>query len=91
MKSRYFLLLTIFLGLLSLGVVFFLVRQGVQKPQNAVPSKAAEGDKNKCQGNPDPSVKCFDCLNDKDVSGKGQINQADLSCFKKFYGQNVGT
>lgn len=90
MKSRYLLLLTIFLGLLSLAVVFFLVRQGVQKPQNAAPSKATEVDKNKCQGNPNPSAKCFDCL--KDATDSGVINQLDFaSCFKKFYGKDVGT
>ncbi len=89
MRGRYFLLLTIFVGLLSLAVVWFLVRQGVQKPQNAVPSKAAEGDVNKCQGNQNAPAKCFDCLKD---NSNDQINQLDFaSCFKKFYGQNVGT
>lgn len=89
MRSRYFLLLVIFLGLLSLGVVFFLVRQGVQQPQNALPSKAAEVDKNKCQGNPNAPAKCFECI--KKTGGPEQINQLDFaSCFKKFYGQTVG-
>ncbi|MBI3559067.1 hypothetical protein HY085_01610 [Candidatus Gottesmanbacteria bacterium] len=89
MRSRYFLLLTIFVGLLSLTVVFFLVRQGVQKPQNVVPSKAAEGDVNKCQGNQNASAKCFDCQKD---TGTSIINQLDFaSCFKKFYGKDVGT
>lgn len=90
MKSRYFLLLTIFLGLLVVGAVLFVVARGVQRPQNPTPSKAAGtvSDPAKCQGNPDPSPKCFDCQKD---TGTSIVNQLDFaSCFKKFYGKDVG-
>lgn len=89
MNKQLLLFISIILiGLISLGIIFYLVKSGVQKPQNVVPSKAAEGDVNKCQGNVNSPAKCFDC--NKDATASSEVNMLDFSCFTKFYGKNVG-
>ena len=85
-KSLYFLTLLFFLA--SVGVLFFLLTRGINRSQNAAPSKAAEVDPDKCQGNKNPPPKCFKC---EAGSGKNNpVGMLDFSCFAKVYGQNVG-
>lgn len=81
------ILVTGFLLLVSVIILLFFVVRGVGKPQNAVPSKAAETDVTKCQGNSDASAKCFDCK--KDATPSSVVNVLDFSCFTKFYGKSV--
>lgn len=77
----------VLVGLISLGIVLFLVNRGVGREQRAVPSKAAEVDTTKCQGNASAPAKCFDCK--KDI-GTDEVNILDFSCFTKYYGKDVG-
>lgn len=44
-------------------------------------------DRANCQGNSNPSVKCFSCRKD---SPTDQVNIFDFSCFSRWYGNNVG-
>ena len=78
----------VFVGLISLGIVFFLVKSGVQKPQNAVPSHASGTDTTTCQGNSNPPAKCFKC--ETGTNKNNPISILDFQCFSKFYGQTVG-
>ncbi|MCL4398002.1 hypothetical protein M1403_03170 [Patescibacteria group bacterium] len=87
MNSKFLYFLTLLFFLASIGILFFLLVRGVNRPQNATSSKAAEVDSNKCQGNPHPPAKCFDCLKD---NKNDKINILDRACFTKFYDQNVG-
>ena len=87
--SRILLVITAVLILASLVVLAILVQRGVGRPQNAVPSKAAEVDPTKCQGNPNAPAKCFDC-NKTPISGVESVDTLDYGCFFKYYGQNVG-
>ena len=88
MNKQIILFVTvIFIGVISLGIVLFLVNRGVGQEQRAVPSKAAESDTSKCQGNGNSPAKCFDCKKD---SGTDEVNILDFSCFTKFYGKDVG-
>jgi hypothetical protein len=88
MRGRYFLLLTILLGVASLGVTVFLVRRGVKEREAPTVTKAAETNPDKCQGNYGAAAKCFDCK--KDAAASSQVNMLDYSCFTQFYGKNVG-
>ncbi len=89
-RSPLFLPLVISLGAISLALLAVLVFRGVERPQNATPSQAAgtTTDPSKCQGNANPSARCFDCH--KDATDKSQVNTLDFSCFAKFYGKSVG-
>ncbi len=81
-------IVSLVLILASLAFLAFFVIRGINKPQNAVPSKAAEVDPNKCQGNPNASAKCFKC--ESGTSKNNPIGIYDFNCFKNFYGQTVG-
>ena len=89
MNKQIILFVTvIFIGVISLGIVLFLVNRGVGQEQRAVPSKAAESDTSKCQGKGNSPAKCFDCK--KDATASSEVNILDFQCFTKFYGQTVG-
>lgn len=89
MRSTKFLYAITGLFLLaSVGVLVFLVARGVNRPQNATPSRAYNSDPGVCQGNPNAVAKCFDCY--RDATASGVVNILDFACFTKFYGQTVG-
>ena len=89
-NPRLMLPVVIALGAISLVLLAVLVFMGVNRPQNAVPSKAVgtTTDPAKCQGNPDPSSKCFKCETGNNKNNP--VGILDFSCFAKFYGQTVG-
>ena len=74
-------IVSLVLILASLAFLAFFVIRGINKPQNAVPSKAAEVD-------PNASAKCVKC--ESGTSKNNPIGIYDFNCFKNFYGQNVG-
>lgn len=90
-KTRLMLPLVIALGAISVVLLTVLIIKGVQKPQNAVPSRAAgtTNDPLKCQGNTNPDPKCFKC--ETGTNKNNPIGILDFSCFGKFYGKTVGT
>jgi len=91
-NNRFLLPLVVSLGVVSLAIVGFLVWRGVQKPQNAVPSRATantNSDPTKCQGNPNPSAKCFKC--ETGTNKNNPVSILDFRCFANFYGKTVGT
>lgn len=73
--------------LASVVILLVLALWGMNRPQNAAPSKADSGDVTKCQGNPNAPAKCFDCKKD---TNSDQVNVLDFTCFRKYYGQAVG-
>lgn len=87
-KQLWLLLGVLIVGLISVGVIWFLVIRGVGQQQSAVPSRAAETDPNKCQGNAAASAKCFKCETGNNKNNP--IGILDFSCFAKYYGQTVG-
>lgn len=90
MNKQLLLLAGILLvGLISLGIIYFLVVLGVSRPQQAVPSRAAETNTDKCQGNANAQAKCFKC--ESGSNKNNPIGILDFQCFAKYYGQNVGT
>ena len=85
-NQKILLLAAIFFAAASILGLVVLIERGIGRSQQAVPSRAAD-DPAKCQGNKNPSVKCFDCV--KDIT-HDQINMLDYSCFAKYFNQNVG-
>lgn len=89
-NNHLLLPLVISLGAISLVLLAVLIFKGVLAPQNAVKSHAAgtTTDPAKCQGNADPSAKCFKCETGNNKNNP--VGILDFSCFAKFYGQSVG-
>ncbi len=91
-NNNHFLLpLVVSLGAISLVLLAVLLFKGVLQPQNPQKSRAAgtTTDPTKCQGNTDPSAKCFKC--ETGTNKNNPVGILDFSCFAKFYGQTVGT
>lgn len=55
--------------------------------KNAGDSCSSTSTDTDCQGNTNPSAKCFKC---SDRNLPGQVGILDFACFAKYYGQDVG-
>lgn len=88
-KTKLYLPLVLAFGAISLAVIAILIIRGIERPQNAVTSKAAGVDASQCQGNPTASAKCFKCETGNNKNNP--IGILDFSCFAKYYGKTVGT
>ena len=89
-RTRLYLPIVMALGAASLALIAILVFKGVLTSQNAVPSEAVliTTDPNKCQGNRDPSARCFKC--ETGANKNNPIGILDFACFAGVYGKAVG-